>query len=148
MFDWVLFEALEMYLKYLTHCELQMPDLVLFHLLRMCFAFISVVVIAAFWTIQYSDHITVIFDNTINLMLEFQVSLQQVMGPEGVHQQTSELYEHYWSLFTSSILSNAPQLELLLVPGVLYLTHAAFMCLVNQWHFGITSLRHLTGEGF
>jgi len=56
--------------------KLQMPNLVLFHLLRMHFVFISVVVIAAFWTIQYSDYITVIFDNTINLMLEFQVSLQ------------------------------------------------------------------------
>ena len=78
MFDWALFEALEMYLKWLTHDGEFLPLSALLVLSDMRFAFFTLVVVAALWTIQYSDHVAVIFDNTIDLMLEFQVSLQQI----------------------------------------------------------------------
>ena len=77
MFDWQLFEALETYLKWFTHDGEWLPISAIFVLLQMCFTFITLVVLAALWTVQYSDNIAVIFDNTIDLMLEFQVSLQQ-----------------------------------------------------------------------
>ena len=89
-----------------------------------------------------------VFDNTIDIMLEFQVSLQQVMGPDGLHQQTSPQHEFFWSSFTDNILTHAPELQLVLAPGVLYLTHAAFMQLITMREFGFTRLHHLTGLGF
>ena len=66
-----------MYLKWFTHDGEWLPISAIFVLLQMHFTFITLVVLAALWTVQYSDHIAVIFNNTINLMLEFQVSLQQ-----------------------------------------------------------------------
>jgi len=94
----------------------KMPDLVLFHLLRMCFAFISVVVIAAFWTIQYSDHITVIFDNTIISCWSFRYPFNRLWALRVSISKPLNSMNTIASLFTSSILSNTPQLELLLVP--------------------------------
>ena len=81
MFDWALFEALHSYVKILAYYGKEFPLSVALILGKMTFTFLTLFVVATLWTIQFSDHITQVFDNTIDIMLEFQVSLQQVMGP-------------------------------------------------------------------
>jgi len=105
MFDWALFEALHSYVKILTYYGEEFPLSVALVLGNMTFAFIMLFIVAALWTIQFSDHVAQVFDNTIDIMLEFQVSLQQVMGPDGLHQQTSPQHEFFWSSFTDNILT-------------------------------------------
>src|SRR5882762_3028757 len=77
MFDWQLFEALHAYMKFLAYHGMELPLLVAFVLSNMQFTFIMLFIVATLWTIQFSDHVSQVFDNTIDLMLEFQVSLQQ-----------------------------------------------------------------------
>ena len=79
MFDWALFEALHTYVKILAYYDEELPLSVAFVLSNMTFAFLTLFIVAALWTIQFSDHVTQVFDNTINIMLEFQVSLQQLV---------------------------------------------------------------------
>src|SRR5882762_235778 len=81
MFDWALFEALHTYVKMLAYYGEELPLSVTFILGNMTFTFLMLFVVAALWTIQFSDHVAQVFDNTINIMLEFQVSLQHVVCP-------------------------------------------------------------------
>jgi len=60
-----------------------------------------------------------------------------LMGPEGAH--TSPLHESTWSEVTSNLHNNSLQIGLLLVPGVLYLSHAAVLHLVG-WHMGMAQV--------
>ena len=76
MFDWALFEALHTYVKMLAYYGEEFPLSVALILGNMTFTFITLFIVAALWTIQYLDHVTQVFDNTIDIMLEFQVSLQ------------------------------------------------------------------------
>ena len=77
MFDWALFEGLETYLKYLTEAGIWLPISTLLCISCMRLTFLTLFVVAAFWTVQYSDHITVCFNNTLDLFVDFQESLQQ-----------------------------------------------------------------------
>ena len=79
MFDWVLFEGLETYLKYLTEAGIWLPISALLCISHMRLIFFTLFVLAALWTIHYSDHIAICFNNTLNLFVDFQESLQQMV---------------------------------------------------------------------
>ena len=80
MFDWGLFEGLETYLKYLTEAGIWLPISALLCLSHMCLIFLTLFVVAAFWMVQYLDHIAICFDNTLDLFVDFQESLQHRGG--------------------------------------------------------------------
>ena len=147
-FNWELFKTLETFVKVLRFSRLELPISVALFLCRLRFTFTVIFVLAALNTDRLSEFIAYIFGNTIDLMLEFQDTIREQMNLEELQHATSPAHEYYWSQFTAAILQHAPHLELLLAPGVLYLSHAMFMRLVTQRRFGITQLGHLTGEAF
>src|SRR5882724_909452 len=59
MFDWALFKGLETYLKYLTEAGIWLPISALLCISHMCLTFLTLFMVAAFWMVQYLDHITV-----------------------------------------------------------------------------------------
>ena len=147
-FDWELFKTLETFAEVLRFSGLEFPISVALLLCRFRFLFAVLFVLAALNTDRLSEFIAYIFGNTIDLMLEFRETVRELMDPEEFQRTTSLAHEYYWSRYTAAILRFAPHVELLLAPGVLYLSHAAFMRLIRQRRFGITQLGHLTGEAF
>jgi len=81
MFDWALFEGLETYLKYLSEAGIWLPLSALLCLSHMHLTLLTLVVYAGILTIIYSDHITVCFDNTLDLFVQFQETLQHMQRP-------------------------------------------------------------------
>src|SRR5882762_7091082 len=81
MFDWILFESHETALKVQEYFGESFPLSTLVCLSHLCITFIKLFVISILFTLDFSHHVHFIWDNTVDLILDFGAAIQQLPPP-------------------------------------------------------------------